>query len=1466
MANETVTVPELSFPKGGGAIKGMGESLTGGGQSGVAGLNIPLPLSEGRGFAPALSLDYSSSAGNGPFGVGFELSLPAIRRRVSKGVPAYDDSDEFLGPGGDILVPVRDGDIIVKRRRTLNARSYSVVAYRPGTESSFGRLEHWLEEGALSNSFWLWFGPDASVQLFGNGLASRHTGTIEAVDVQGKVLSWLLAESVSVTGEHVFYQYKSENSQGVSLASPVEKSRDHATQRYLKRVLYCNQSASKDLYLLAGDNSALEAALWHMELIFDYGEHQPRPGDKPAYEESGIWPVRQDSFSDFAAGFEVRTHRLCRGVLMFHCFPDELGPLPVLVRQLILEYDESPYLSQLRGASLVAYGPDPASASQEDVPIFTPPIDLEFSGFDLTDVRFEPYAALQGIDSAAPFQLVDVGGEGLPGVLYRDGSSYLYRAPCRHESSTDPDAVAYGPWQPLPELPSGGLAERGHRALVDVTGTGHLDWVISLPGHAGFFSLGSDGTWQQFTPFSAFPTEFLAMAAQLVDISSNGFPDLALIGPHSVRIYANRREAGFAAPVDVAHGPDALPLFDAARTELVAFSDVLGSGQSHLVRVRADRLECWPNLGRGRFGSPMTLAVLPFDAVSFDPQRVHLADLDGTGANDLLYVESDRLLIFRNRCGNGFDDPVEVRFPDEMRYDRFCRVQFADLFGMGCATMIFTCPHMQVRHWACRFSRNGKPYLLTRMSNNLGMSAQLDYRSSAQEWLDEKREGAGACFLPFPVQVVSRQLTFDEVNRQTLTQCFRYRKGFHDLQEREYRGFGLVIHRDNESSSQPLEDEADPFIATLETRTWYRVGADFDESRLGFNRSDARMWELGPLRMVDERDRLLDADQSPVLWKHARRSLRARIRRQESYSLDAGSLSEFPYRVSEYRYQVRVIHSGESPVVLPLPLEEIHWVYERNPADPMCTHQVVLESDRYGFAVCTANIHYPRRAGPSSPAEYNDSQQHVLWIHRTEEKWIHLDQEADALRLGLPCEQKKYARDWPQARAFSGLLSFEVLAGADGPWKDGFGELGSWLRYFYSKDGVALASGQATAEGLLSHCHEAEITPEALSEYCRDFISGEEASALMEQGRYLLEDGLYWRPGPRSHYLPLNGFYRLCKQVDSWGETRIDYDQARLFAVEVTDALGQAQRAEHDYRVLRPWRLVDPNGNIQEISLDALGRPRVSSFHGTEEGRSVGFDPVQSHVTSPDSCDDAIDRPAQAIGRMAAAYFHEPWSWMGRMSADFLRQHGLKNSEELLKTLKSLGLLDSEAHVRSLHWTEQRLSRFTDGEQQGLKQALAAVRRAPVHSVTLLHDRYPDDPKRQIRCTLLRCDGFGRDLQSKQRVEPGPCYQVDEQGAFMVEDGRLPEAESQERWLVSGRVEYSWKALPVRVYRPYFVNTRAYVDDAAFRQHAPHDSMFYDGMGRVVRTLNAAGDETRTRYGVWFDIHEDENDVWASRQ
>ena len=104
-----IATTQLSLPKGGGAIQGIGEKFQADEFTGTASLSIPIKLSACRGFEPQLSVDYSSGSGKGSFGLGFNLSIPNITRKTSKGLPKYNRSDTFILFNGEDLVPEDNG-------------------------------------------------------------------------------------------------------------------------------------------------------------------------------------------------------------------------------------------------------------------------------------------------------------------------------------------------------------------------------------------------------------------------------------------------------------------------------------------------------------------------------------------------------------------------------------------------------------------------------------------------------------------------------------------------------------------------------------------------------------------------------------------------------------------------------------------------------------------------------------------------------------------------------------------------------------------------------------------------------------------------------------------------------------------------------------------------------------------------------------------------------------------------------------------------------------------------------------------------------------------------------------------------------------------------------------------------------------------------------------------------------------
>ena len=73
--------PFISLPKGGGAIRGMGEKFAANPVTGTGSMTVPIATSPGRaGFGPQLSLSYDSGSGNGPLWLWVEPGHPARQK------------------------------------------------------------------------------------------------------------------------------------------------------------------------------------------------------------------------------------------------------------------------------------------------------------------------------------------------------------------------------------------------------------------------------------------------------------------------------------------------------------------------------------------------------------------------------------------------------------------------------------------------------------------------------------------------------------------------------------------------------------------------------------------------------------------------------------------------------------------------------------------------------------------------------------------------------------------------------------------------------------------------------------------------------------------------------------------------------------------------------------------------------------------------------------------------------------------------------------------------------------------------------------------------------------------------------------------------------------------------------------------------------------------------------------------
>jgi hypothetical protein len=260
------SAPQINLPKGGGAIRGIGEKFTANAVTGTSSLSIPISASAARsGFSPQIALSYDSGAGNGVFGIGWSLSSPSITRKTEKGLPQYRDAEEsdvFLLSGQEDLVPVlvRGGDGCW-RSDECERDGYQIKQYRPRIEGLFARIERWTrtEDG---DTHWRSISKDNVLTLYGSSRASRIYDT----DNESHIFSWLIASSFDDRGNAIVYEYAAEDDCGVHREEANERHRTRTANRYLKRVLYGNRVP------LRGQGTPRDDAGWMFELVFDFGD------------------------------------------------------------------------------------------------------------------------------------------------------------------------------------------------------------------------------------------------------------------------------------------------------------------------------------------------------------------------------------------------------------------------------------------------------------------------------------------------------------------------------------------------------------------------------------------------------------------------------------------------------------------------------------------------------------------------------------------------------------------------------------------------------------------------------------------------------------------------------------------------------------------------------------------------------------------------------------------------------------------------------------------------------------------------------------------------------------------------------------------------------------------------------------------------------------------------------------------
>jgi RHS repeat-associated protein len=1476
--DQRLAPPAVSLPKGGGAIKGIGEKFAANPVTGTGSLTIPLPLSPGRsGFTPALGLSYDSGAGNGPYGFGWTVGYPNVSRRTDRGLPQYLDnqeSDVFILSGAEDLVPVvrPDGTRFEEERN-----GYRVTRYRPRIEGLFARIERWRNLNDPSDAYWRSISRDNVTTFYGKTAQSRIADPADPT----RIFTWLISESFDDKGAAAVYEYVAEDGRNVdkSLASEYNRSEtSRSANRHLKRVKYANRASM----LAQPDLAEME---WLFELVMDYGDHE---GESPSVAPTTNWPVRPDPFSTNRAGFEVRTYRRCQRILMFHRF-EELGPEPRLVRSLDLDYDDFAYPqgfdtraelehpgstrigSLLRRATLVGYGENGFRKTM-------PPLELAYSRPQISEetraLDEESLANLpSGVDGVR-HQWLDLNSEGISGILAEQGGAWWYK-PNLGEGRL-------GPQELVALKPSAEIVARVQ--FLDLAGDGPLDLVQLDRPNAGFFERNDQNGWSPFTPFASQPNiEWDDPNLRFVDLTGDGHADVLITEDGIISWHPSLGEEGFGPreslkmAVDESLGPK-LVFHDT--TETIFLADMTGDGLSDLARIRNGEVCYWPNLGYGRFGGKVTMDDAPvFDAPDlFDPRRIRLADIDGSGVVDIVYLAGAGVRLYFNRSGASWSAPYKLAsFPP---IDNVASVSVTDLLGNGTACLVWSSPLPNEARAPLRYvdlMGGQKPHLLIGVENNLGAETRIQYASSTRYYLEDRLAGRPwITRLPFPVHVVERTETYDRISRNRFVTHFAYHHGYFDGVEREFRGFGMVEQWDTEefaalNSDQRLSPDtntdASSHVPPVLTRTWFHTGVYLDRDRVSnffgglLDDKDTGEYYREP-GLNDEQARRLLLDDTVIPpglnvdeEREACRALKGAILRQEVYALDGTDKQPHPYSVTEQNFTIRLLQpQGENPhaVFFSHPREAISYHYERVPTDPRVAHSLTLEVDDFGNVLKSAAVAYGRRQSDPALEARDQIRQGELHIIYMESRVTNHVEAADEYRAPLPCESRGYELTglalgtgrvrFTLEELLNAGLAAAIIAYEQSPSPGALQKrLIEHTRTLYRNNdlGAALPLGQLESRALPFESYKLAFTPGLLAGIYGAKVTD---SMLANDGRYVHSEGdnQWWIPSGRVFHSPgadddlaaelahaQQHFFLSRRYRDPFGQTTfVTYDVYDLLITEIRDALGNlttigARDASGalvtpgiDYRVLQPRLITDANGNRAAANFDAMGMVVGTAIMGKRDETPRQGDLLEGFV--PDLGEDVV-----------ASHLTNP----------------LADPHAILHRATTRLVYDLFAYYR----TKER-------PQPSPNVVYAIVRET--HDADLAPGK-----QTKIQHSFSYSDGFGREIQKKIQAEPGPAPRRDPvTGRIIIVDGE-PEFTEQDvspRWVGSGWMVFNNKGEPVRQFEPFFTDTHGFEFEVRI---GVSPILFYDPVGRVVGALHPNHTWEKVVFNPWRQETWDVNDT-----
>ena len=1483
---DPVEPSSINLPKGGGAIRGIDEQFKVNAANGTASLTIPIPLSPSRNeMVPDLSLSYNSGSGNGAFGLGWALSIPSININTAKQLPVYSSKDTYVISGAEELIPVLKKDAFENwEKAEKQLGSLHIAEFRPRTEGLFARIEKINDPNR--GIYWKVTDRNNTTTFYGYSANSR----ISNPKNQEQIYEWLAEFSFDDKGNWIQYLYKKENSELLpnDLSNAHRLSEEASfTNTYLKAVRYGNKTPFYQDEVSPYIIDLPQNNVHFFKLIFDFGEHDLQT---PTPEEMQPWDLRPDSFSRYRSGFEIRTQRLCKRILLFHCFNEEAGfETPYLVKSLDLEYAPSAEQSEvtyLKSATQSGYIRSSEGTYRKKS---LPPLTLEYEKLawhtehkNIAKNQLNTPTGLKG-----NYLWTDLYAEGISGVLSEQESGWFY-----HSNMGGKDGEpTFTPAKQVLKKPSINKLNNQMVTLGDLEANGTRQLIYRNGAESGFYNLKPNSEdWESFETFENYPkVDFQDPNLRLIDLTGDGRLDLVVSENNAFLWYPSEGKNGYAQsrrepiPFEENSGPS---IVFADVTQSVFLADMSGDGLTDIVRIRNGEICYWPNLGYGRFGSKVSMGDAPvFDySDTYSPQFLHLADFTGTGTTDVMYVDTDGFRIWTNLNGNSFSAANIIT--DQLPINQNTSISVVDLFGNGVPCIVWSSDLPENADSPLRYidlMNSRKPHLLKGYRNNLGGEVLFNYKSSTHYYLEDKKEGnPWITKLPFPVHVISEQTTIDHINKVQFTVEYSYHHGYYDHEEKEFRGFGRVDQLDTQhyeewsksNEGNTLEQSQALYQPPVLTKTWYHTGA-YPTGKSLITQFQSEFWteektkkgfpvytEEAPAKDVELINEVTpNSEMTASEMMGAHRSCRGIALRTEIFALEASSsdpdeisrdLTPVSVALQNCRVQLVQPTQDEIPACFIASVNEsLNYQYEREEDDPRIAQQLVLRTDEYNNVLELCNIVYPRQNPDQSLSNHIQGEQAKTYIVLNKNTYTN-DVINDAVyRLRVPSEIQTFELTaiskegaFYQKEDFQNVSTIPAIEFHQSPSEtEPQKRCVEHVRHYFLDESLSnhLPLNELSALGIPSHSSQLVYKEADLSYLYEDRLG--DFNTLLSENGYTLDatDNSWWISSGNNSYLDIsknetvdavkNRFFVPLAVKDPLGTmTEMGYfKDYYLFPEYSVDALNNKTAIEtFDFRTLLPKVIRDINNNLSATLTDELGMPVASAL--------LGKDLDEDGIAELQLADNLNDL--------------NPGS-----EADQLLVHEFFTTEDSVRLQEIAESLLKNASSRIIY----QLDAF---QNEGKPVRTASITREK-HAANL-----SENESSPLKIQFEYSDGSGNVIMAKVQADPGIAQKAETiDGEITVSsiDTSLMQP-TRLRWLGNGRTVFNNKGNAVKQYEPYFSVSPGYENSKELRETGVTAILYYDALGRQIKTEFPDGTFTKTEFTSWMQQVFDQNDTVLDSQ